>query len=138
MASAVKDGYVRVGVAVLLLRDGKVLVGKRRGSHGAGSWGLPGGHLEQGESFEECATREVLEETGLAISGVRHAGFTNDVFADEKKHYVTLFVTADAAGGDPQLLEPHKCERWEWRAWDELPTPLFLPLQHLVDSGYRP
>jgi ADP-ribose pyrophosphatase YjhB (NUDIX family) len=48
-----------VGLGVLVVRDGKVLVGQRRGSLGAGEYALPGGHLEHGEGFEECAAREV-------------------------------------------------------------------------------
>lgn len=58
----------QVGVGVLILRDGKVLLGRRKGSHGAGCWSAPGGHLEFGEAVEDCALREALEETGLALS----------------------------------------------------------------------
>ncbi|GAK64835.1 7,8-dihydro-8-oxoguanine triphosphatase NUDT15 [Moesziomyces antarcticus] len=58
----------RVGVAVFVLNEqGHVLVGKRTGSHGAGTIALPGGHLELHESFYECAARETYEETGLVL-----------------------------------------------------------------------
>lgn len=56
-----------LGVGVLVIENGRVLLGKRKGSHGAGTWSAPGGHLEYGESIENCAEREVLEETGLRI-----------------------------------------------------------------------
>ncbi|KAF6793786.1 Nudix hydrolase 1, partial [Colletotrichum musicola] len=56
--------FPRVGVAAIIQRkDGRVVVGKRQSSHGAGTWQLPGGHLEFGESFFDCAARETLEET---------------------------------------------------------------------------
>src|SRR5262245_11962873 len=60
------DAYVeRVGIQCLVVREGKILLGQRRHSFGEGSWGLPGGQLEQGESIYQAATRELLEETGL-------------------------------------------------------------------------
>jgi 8-oxo-dGTP diphosphatase len=73
----------RVGVGVFVKKDGKILVGKRKGSHGGGTWALPGGHLEPGESFETCCKREVLEETGLIIDNISPVVFTNDVFHEE-------------------------------------------------------
>jgi 8-oxo-dGTP diphosphatase len=129
---------VRVGVAAIVLRDSKVLIGHRKGSHGAGTWGLPGGHLEFGESVEACAMREVFEETGLRAAIIGPAGFTNDMFAAEGEHYVTLFVLARCGAGEPEVREPDKCGAWVWREWDDLPRPLFRPLQSLVDSGYTP
>jgi len=121
---------VRVGVGVFIVQAGKVLLGERWGSHGQGSWALPGGHLELGESIEQCAAREVAEETGLAITGVKQVAFTNDLFTEEKKHYVTLFVKALGVSGEVQNLEPEKCKQWRWCDWNALPQPLFLPLQN--------
>ena len=48
---------VRVGVGVVIMRNGKILLGERIGSHGANTWATPGGHLEVGESIEACAAR---------------------------------------------------------------------------------
>jgi 8-oxo-dGTP diphosphatase len=58
---------VRVGIGVFVWKDGKFLMGKRLGSHGSGTWSIPGGHLEFDETWQQCAVREVLEETGLKI-----------------------------------------------------------------------
>jgi 8-oxo-dGTP diphosphatase len=129
---------VRVGVGVIIVRDNQVLLGLRAGAHGAGTWALPGGHLEFGESPEDCAVREALEETGLAVTPTRRAGFTSDVFASEGRHYLTVFIEADSASGAPEVLEPTKCERWDWFGWSALPAPLFAPLASLVASGYAP
>ena len=81
-----------VGVAVIVIKNGKVLLGKRKGSHGSGSWAFPGGHLEMNESIEACARREVFEETGISIHNIRYAAFTNDIFKEEQKHYESIAV----------------------------------------------
>ncbi len=128
----------KVGVAVIVQRGDRVLLGLRRStSHGDGCWQFPGGHLEDGESVEECAAREALEETGLEVSNLRLGPWTNDRFVAEGKHYITLYVLADAPEGAPRVMEPAKCAEWRWCAWDALPTPLFLPIRNLLAGGYR-
>ncbi|CCQ12838.1 Nudix hydrolase family protein [Pseudoalteromonas luteoviolacea B = ATCC 29581] len=125
---------VRVGVAVILIREGKILLGERIGSHGSHTWATPGGHLEFGESVGACAKREVLEETGLEVSDMVELGFTNDVFEAEEKHYITLFVLANSKQGEVQNLEPHKCLSWQWFSLDSLPENLFLSLKNFLAS----
>jgi len=79
-----------------------------------------------------------MEETGLAIKNIRKAPYTNDVFEKEEKHYITLYMLSELEKGEPKVLEPDKCERWEWFSWDSLPEPLFLPIQSLVKTGFNP
>lgn len=129
---------VQVGVGVLIFRAGRVLLGRRRGSHGAGQWSAPGGHLEFGESIEACAARETAEETGLALTDLSLGPFTSDVFEAEGKHYVTAFVLASAPEGEPRTMEPEKCDGWDWFDWNDLPQPLFAPLQSLRRRGWQP
>ncbi len=131
-------GKQLVGVGAIVMRDGLVLLGKRMGSHGAGTWALPGGHLEFGESAAACAVREVREETGLEIESITAGPYTSDVFASEGKHYITLFVVARSDAGDPALCEPEKCSGWQWFRWSELPSPLFQPLATLHATGFVP
>jgi 8-oxo-dGTP diphosphatase len=128
-----------VGVGVLVVRDGSVLLGLRRGSHGAGTWSPPGGHLEYGEDPVECLRREALEEAGIQLGACSFVGITNDIFAAEDRHYVTLFYTGAIASGTPTVLEPDKCDAWQWWAWDALPDNLFLPLRNLrAERGLNP
>lgn len=104
----------KVGVAVLLEKDHAILLGKRKNSHGNGQWAPPGGHLEYGESFADCAQREVLEETGLIVHNFHFVAVTNDVFWQEQKHYITVFMRSDIQEGEPVVTEPDKCEKWDW------------------------
>lgn len=121
----------RVGVGVAVVKNGKVLLGRRKGAHGVGSWSFPGGHLEFGEDVEECARRELKEETDLKALSLQSGPWVNDLI-DEDKHYATLFMFVDAFEGEPKLLEPNKCEGWEWFSWNALPTPLFPPVASLI------
>ncbi|KAG2217172.1 hypothetical protein INT45_003596 [Circinella minor] len=134
---------VRVGVGCFVkYKDSnnnvKVLIGQRKGSHGAGHWQLPGGHLEFNESFEECARREVLEETNLDINNIGFLTATNDMMKTEDKHYVTIFMQATCQ--DPtqlQVMEPHKLKgEWLWIDFKDIGnyTPLFMPLTNLLKS----
>lgn len=128
----------KVGVGIFIVRDGKVLMGQRKGSHGESTWSLPGGHLELFESLEDCAKREVMEETGLTVSDIVFLTATNDIFKEENKHYITLFVKALNHGGTPNIMEPEFCSKWDWFSWDKLPEPLFLPIKNLIDAGFTP
>jgi 8-oxo-dGTP diphosphatase len=130
------DKATRVGVGVFIFRDNKFLMFKRRGSHGAGAWSIPGGHLEFGESFEETAVREVKEETGLAIKNIRFGAVTNDYFKEEGKHYVTIWVLSDWLRGKETITEPDKSSDLAWHTFNDLPEPLFLPWQELLKSQF--
>ena len=125
---------IKVGVGVFVKRDGKILVGKRKGSHGAGTWALPGGHLEPGESFETCCKREVQEETGLFINHITPVVFTNDVFHHQGLHYITLFFKGECESGKAMVAEPHHCEGWRWVFPAHVPQPIFLPLRNALEE----
>lgn len=126
----------RVGVGVFVIKDGKFLMGKRKGSHGEGTWSIPGGHLEFGETIEDCAMREVLEETGMEITEVKVAGMTNDIFEDEGKHYITIWVTSQWKRGKPEIREPDKLLELGWYDFSTLPENLFLPWKNLLQSDF--
>lgn len=122
----------KVGLGVLIIKDDKVLLGRRKSKHGVGTWSPPGGHLEFGESFEECARRETSEECGLEINNIKFLDVTNDIHLFENKHYVTVVMKADYVSGVPSVLEPDKCEVWDWFSWDNLPLPMFLAVENFI------
>ncbi len=123
----------RVGIGVMVVRDGKVLLGKRKGSHGDGEYSWPGGHMEYMESFEECARREVREETGIEIQSVRFLRLLN-LKAYAPKHYVDIGMVAEWKSGKPLALEPDKIDHWEWHDMDNLPSPLFATLPTYIEA----
>lgn len=111
-------------------------MGKRKGSHGEGTWSIPGGHLEFGEQIEDCARREVMEETGLEITEVKIIGVTNDIFKEEDKHYITIWVTSQWKSGEPEIKEPDKLSELGWYDFFTLPENLFLPWKNLLESDF--
>lgn len=128
----------KVGIGVIIIKDKKILLGKRKNAHGEGSWCYPGGHLEFGESWEECSRREVWEEVGIQIKNIRFGTITNDIFENEHKHYITISMISDYESGEVKLMEPDKCDKWEWFEWDNLPSPLFLPTINQLKEGFNP
>ncbi len=126
----------RIGIGVFVIKDGKFLMGQRRNNHGANTWSIPGGHLEFGESFEDTAKREVMEETGLTVNNVRFGAVTNDIFPNENKHYVSVWMLTDYASGEPTITEPDTYVDFGWYDFDSLPAPLFLPWNQLLSSEF--
>lgn len=121
----------KVGLAVYIIKDKKLLLLKRKGSHGGGSWNPPGGHLEMGESFIQCARRETKEEAGIEIKNIQIAGVTNDIFNIDK-HYITVEMMAELKSGTAKIMEADKATDIGWFELDKLPKPLFLPVKHFL------
>lgn len=132
------NNHPKIGVGVIIVKENKVLIGKRKNSHGEGTWAFPGGHLEFGETPEQCAKREVLEEVGIKVKNLSRVPYTNDIFELEGKHYVTLYIQCEYASGKVTAMEPDKTESWEWISWEKIPKNVFLPLKNLLKTKYRP
>lgn len=153
-ATAVK--YPKVGVSCILIAPQqesnntgyKILIGIRKGSHGAGKLAPPGGHIELGEKWETTCQREVCEETSVDIpeSRFHFITATNDCAIDGNpdKHYITIFMTATLTPEEVtqiQNVEPDKCEGWNWVHWKDVvdiyettPGALFDPLMHFIQQ----
>jgi len=123
----------KVGMGIMVFKDGKILMGRRKSSHGQGEYAFPGGHLEYMESFEACARRETLEEAGIEIKNIKflHVG---NIFHYAPKHYVNIVVSADWESGEPENREPDKLEGWGWYDLDHLPEPVFIQTGLAIES----
>jgi len=108
----------------MILKDGKVLMQKRKNHHGDGEYAFPGGHLEFGESFVDCVKRETLEEAGIKIKNVKFL-YLGNLTKYPGKHYVQIGMIADWQSGAPKHLEHDSGEEWGWYELDKLPKPFF-------------
>lgn len=136
--AAVKH-FVRAGVAALVVRGGSILLLKRKGAHGSGTWAPPGGWMDFGERPEETAERETMEELGIQVTALKPVGYTNDIFRVEGVHDICVWVLCEPATFDamPRIMEPDKCEDWMWVQPEMFGNigPLFQPLDHFWTMG---
>ncbi|MBW3003656.1 NUDIX domain-containing protein [Candidatus Woesearchaeota archaeon] len=130
----------RVGFGLMILKHGKILLGKRHEDptkadselHGEGTWTMPGGKLEFKESFEDAAYRETLEETGVKISKthLKLISLTNDIVQDA--HFITMGFLCTEFEGEPSVMEPDEITEWMWFDIDNLPTPMYFPSEKII------
>ena len=113
----------------MFIRDGRVFLAKRQGSHGDGTWASAGGHLELGEFLEECARRE---ELGVSVDDLRFLCVNNIVAYDQ--HYLDIEFLGDIGSQEPRLAEPEGFSESGWFALDSLPQPLFQAVRYALDS----
>ncbi len=125
----------KVGIGVIIQNErNEILIGKRKGSHSP-FYSIPGGHLENGETFEEAAIKEVFEETGLKIVNPKVICVTNNLrtYRNENKHYISVNLFTRYYEGDLEVREPEKCESWGWYALTNIPQPHFDASEFAVE-----
>ena len=121
-----------VGVGVVLVRRGRVFLALRQGSHGAATWASAGGHLEWGESLEDCARREAREELGVEVGELQFLCVANIIAYG--RHYVDVEFLGEIGDQEPRLAEPQAFSRCGWFPLDDLPQPLFAAVRYALDS----
>lgn len=131
---------VGAGSGLMLLKNGKVLLGRRNEDpekadselNGAGTWTMPGGKFEFGESFEDGAKREFLEEAGMILDRVKIICVDNSKI--ERAHFVTLGMFSEYFVGELRVMEPDEIVEWVWFDLDELPSPLYFPSRRILEN----
>ncbi len=131
-----------VGVGVMILRKGKVLLGKRHFDpekadselHGEGCWTMPGGKVSYGEKLKEAAIREIYEETEIRVNNddLDLISVTDDILKDA--HFVTIGYLCIKYNGEPKVMEPDEITEWKWFNLDKLPSPIFFPSKEILDK----
>lgn len=109
-----------LGTFIILVQNGKILLGKRKNSYRAGYYGCPGGRLELTESLAECAKRELLEETGVTATALKYLGVVREL-QDDYNFIHFGFVCTEWTGG-VRVAEPDKCEGWDFYDASKLPS----------------
>ena len=137
MASPIKVG---VGVGTLLLRAGKFLLGKRHDDsakassalHGEGTWTMPGGKIDFGETYIDAAKREIREETGIEARSFELVSLTNEILPDA--HFITVGLLCTDFSGEPRVMEPDEMTEWRWFPLNEPPSPMFFPSAKILKN----
>jgi 8-oxo-dGTP diphosphatase len=124
----------RVGVGVMLVRDGRVLMARRMSGQRPGWWGWIGGKLEFGESLQECAIREAREEAGIEVGRLRLLCISS--FVVEDQHWIDVEFLGEILSGEPHTAAPDELTEWAWFPIDQLPSPIFEPAE-LALKSYR-
>ncbi len=129
-----KPKKVGTGFGVMILNEkDQVLLGRRHEDPNKADsvfrvsdvWTMPGGKLEYGESFEEGATREVLEETGIKLRNPKVMCINQDM--NEHAHFITIGLFSREYEGYPQVMEPEEITEWKWFDLDKLPENIYFP-----------
>jgi len=134
------DKKTGVGVGIMILKDGKILLGKRNDDaekassllHGEGTWTMPGGKFHFGETLAEAAAREVLEETGIKIKNPKAISVSDDIVSDA--HFVTIGFLVTEFEGEPKAMEPDEITEWKWFELGNLPAKIFFPSRKVLEN----
>lgn len=136
----VKDKIIGAGCGVILINNkGQILMGKRSDNpltadsemHEEGTWSLPGGNIEYGETFYEAGRREVKEETNIDVK-------TLDVFCvqtdmNQFAHYVSVGMMSKDFTGEAIVMEPGEIVTWKWFDKDKLPDNIFSASKKTIE-----
>jgi 8-oxo-dGTP diphosphatase len=132
------EEQTKPGVCVLVMNGDRLLLIKRRHLHGSSTWGPPGGYIQYGETFEQAAIRATQEEIGVTITDPKFRVITNDIFDEEHKQFIMVWMEAKYVSGEPTLEVPDEETEIGWFQWRSLPQPLLLSLKNLLTGNTYP
>lgn len=138
MEQSTNNKKIGVGIGMLIMKEGKILLGKRHDDpvkadsifHGEGTWTMVGGSLDYGETFEDGARREALEETGIKLKDIKIICINQQ--KNERAHFITVGLFCDDFEGEPKVMEPDEITEWRWFAIDQLPKKVYFPSAKLL------
>lgn len=125
---------LRCAIYVLFTKDNKILLFRRinTGWHD-GLYGIPGGHLEDGETVLEGACREALEETGLSVNP-KDLELVHTVHRKSNYDYIDIFFRVTKWDGEPRLTEENKSDKILWADINSLPENTSDYMKKAIDN----
>jgi 8-oxo-dGTP diphosphatase len=127
-----RRNIITVGVQCFVLSDSRLLLGRRTAGFGTGSWGLPGGHLEQGETILEAGARELKEETGLIAKTMRIVVIGDPI--KENHFHLQIGVLVDKWSGEPEVVAPDELGELQFFPLDKLPVNLLISSEYIIEK----
>lgn len=128
-----------IGCELFVRKGDTILLGLRKNVYGAGTWALPGGHLEHNERLVDATCREAKEELGFDLkpTDLRLATLVDGLIdRDGGRHYIHASFELRDPQQEPQLMEPDECEEWRYFPLEQLPDNLFTPHLEIIEN-YR-
>ncbi len=132
----------KVGVGIMVLKNNKVLLGKRHDDaekassdlHGEGTWTMPGGKLDFHETLINGAIRELGEEIGVNLKKEDLSLLTvqDDMVPDN--HYVTVGFICKNFADEPKVMEPDEITEWRWFDFNSLPEKVYPPSAKMIKA----
>ena len=126
----------RVNVDILVVRDGKILLGllTEKWSSKRHAWGVPGREIHFGEKIGDTAKRNIREEFNAAVKSYKIISVNANY--ELGNHYIGIGVVAEM-DGEPKLLLPEDWKEWRWFKKDEIPKNLFTPAKNLIECYFK-
>ena len=129
-----------LGVGVMIIKEGKILLGLRNQNkekasselQGQGTWTMPGGKVEFMEKLVDAAKRELEEETSLKATKLDLLCISDDM--TNTAHYVTVRFIVREYTGEAKAMEPETILEWKWFDLNDLPTNLYNPSKKCIEK----
>lgn len=120
--------------AAIIVKDGAVLMVRRRVSEGELMWQFPAGQIEEGEAAEDAAVRETAEETGLVVAATKLLGER----VHPKTQRLMSYTACEVVQGDARVADDDELDAVAWVTHKEIPEyvpyGLFGPVQEYLDD----
>lgn len=123
-----------VGVGCIVVHGGRVLLVRNK----RGLWSTPGGHLDFGEDPAAAALCETAEETGVSGRSVEFVAITNDVLEPDGKHYITIWMRAEAEDSSLAVADTAEIHEAAWFDPSGLPEPRHAFFDNLLSGRTLP